>query len=107
MATVQATFITVQNTTSRGTEIAAPSAAGALGLQNLTSSGTAADMQRGGVAFAAPSAGYVMIETDGDVRVASDGDAAAGTSPVGVLCKSGRTTTVAVREGDALSVIDA
>jgi len=107
MATFYGTFINVVNMTARGGELPVGAGKGALGLADLTTSGTAATAQRGGSDWTAPSAGYLVCFADGDVRVATGETAAAGASGVGHFVPASTVYAISIAAGDSVSVIDA
>lgn len=105
MATVRMTFFSVGTRTDGGTLVDVPSLSGATGLTELTSSGTAANMQSGGSDFTAPSDGYVQVYSDGAVWIAggSSPTAAVGTD---FYVPANETRYYGVASGHKISVID-
>lgn len=107
MATFHATFMKVQNKSSRGAELAVGVGNGAIGTAALTTSSSAAIAQRASTNWTAPSDGYVTCFCDGNVRAAVGETAVSGTSPVGHFVPANAPYTISISAGQSLSVIDA
>lgn len=103
MSTVKGCFGQVQNSALAGGTMPLFHGASLVGLDDLTSSGSAQTMQRGGSNWAAPGDGYVMISSDGAVRVRVSDIAAAGE---GYPISAGGDVFLSVSAGDVISVID-
>lgn len=106
MATFRATFCQVQNqTNASGKSMPVLRGRGAVGLTELTTSGTAGNVQSGGSDFTAPRSGYVTVVCDGAVWVkfATDPTAAVGDA---YYLKADERMEFSLETGDKISVID-
>jgi hypothetical protein len=107
MATVRATFSTTDKMIDKVYKVFIPAMVGrnASGLDELTSSGTADNMENGASEWSAPSDGIVKIRSDGDVWVSF------GTSPTAAVgtdffVPTNEDTFFIVTQGDKISVIN-
>jgi hypothetical protein len=103
MATVRITFSKV-NQKSGGDLIPVLSGSTALGLTELTTSGTAANVQSGGSDFTAPTDGGITVHTDGGaVWLSTRTTAAVGTD---FYIADTNRLDIAISKGESISVID-
>lgn len=107
MATVRATFF---DTTTRasdgiGKAVEVPTLRGATGLDELTSGGTADNLESGASEWTAPSDGFVEMYSDGAVWVSGG---ASPTAAVGTdfYLPANEVRYYGVTSGDKISVID-
>ena len=75
-------------------------------LTDFTSSGTSGLIQSGGSDFEAPSRGFLLIHSDGDVNIAA-ADAPTASATAGIFLQAGLTLTLPVMKGDKIAVVDA
>lgn len=104
MSTVRATFATIENMAGGG-PVPVMSGRRAVGLTELTASGTAALIQSGGSDFEASKHGAVQIRSDAAewFSVGADPTAAVGTD---FYLPADTTMEVGVQPGDKISVIN-
>lgn len=105
MATFRATFAPKAQTYSVGSTLPAMLGSDATGLSELTTSGTAGNVQSGGSDFEAPSDGFVTMMCDGAVwvSISADPTAAVGTD---WYLKADERMDLAIRKDHKISVID-
>ena len=107
MANFNGHFCAIQNQSARGGEHAIGSGRGTLGFATLSTSTTAATVQRAAANFVAPANGYIVCVADGPVRVATGETAARGASAVGHYVPADQLYSIAIAQGETISVIDA
>ncbi len=105
MATFRATFAPKAQSVALGGGLSVMMGSDATGLSELTTSGTAGNVQSGGSDFEAPSDGFVTMVADGAVWVSmgSSPTAAVGTD---WYLKADERLDLAIRKDHKISVID-
>ncbi len=107
MATLRATFMTIEARAPTGATLPVCDLSGGVRLADLTTSGSSLILQAiGGGDFVAPSAGVVLLSADGAVNVAAAA-APVASSSTGAYLFASTPYTFTVKRSDKIAAINA
>jgi hypothetical protein len=108
MATLRATFMTVESRALTGATLQAADLSGATRLADLTTSGASQVMQAvGGGDFVAPAGGIVVFDVSADAVNVAAGAAPVAAATAGVYLRAGLSYAFTIDTGDKIAAINA